>query len=61
LFTVSEEVSFGMPPLICACREGIWPCLEHLAHHHVLDLVGRHLGALEGGLDGLAAEVGRIE
>ena len=25
LLTVSEETSFGMPPLICAWREGIWP------------------------------------
>ena len=26
LLIVSEETSFGMPPLICAWREGIWPC-----------------------------------
>ena len=26
MFTVSEETSFGMPPLICAWRLGIWPC-----------------------------------
>src|ERR687895_1193120 len=26
LFTVSEETSFGIPALICACRLGIWPC-----------------------------------
>src|SRR3954449_9285663 len=25
LLTVSEETSFGMPALICAWREGIWP------------------------------------
>src|SRR5215212_9330590 len=25
LLTVSEETSFGIPPLICAWREGIWP------------------------------------
>src|SRR3954451_6128850 len=26
LFTVSEGTSFGIPPLICAWREGTWPC-----------------------------------
>ena len=26
LLTVSEETSFGIPPLICAWREGICPC-----------------------------------
>ncbi len=26
LLTVSEETSLGMPALIWACREGIWPC-----------------------------------
>ena len=26
LFTVSEETSLGMPPLIWACREGTCPC-----------------------------------
>ena len=26
LLIVSEDVSFGIPPLICACREGICPC-----------------------------------
>ena len=25
LFTVSEGTSRGIPALICACREGIWP------------------------------------
>ena len=35
--------------------------LEHLAHHHVLDLVRRYFGALESGLDGLASEGGRVE
>ena len=25
LLTVSEETSFGIPPLICAWRLGIWP------------------------------------
>ncbi len=52
-----------MPALIWAWREGIWPCagLQHLAHHHVLDLLGRDLGALERGADGDAAEVGRVQ
>ena len=26
LLIVSEETSFGIPALICAWREGIWPC-----------------------------------
>ena len=26
LLTVSEGTSFGIPPLIWAWREGIWPC-----------------------------------
>src|ERR687895_1572940 len=26
LLTVSEDTSLGMPPLIWACRLGIWPC-----------------------------------
>src|SRR5215210_402160 len=26
LLIVSEETSFGMPALICAWRDGIWPC-----------------------------------
>ena len=32
--------------------------LEHLAHEHVVDLLGATPGPLEGGLDGEAAEVG---
>ena len=35
--------------------------LDHLAHDHVLDLLGRDLGALERGLDRGAAELGRVE
>ena len=63
LLIVSEETSFGMPALICAWREGIWPCagLEHLAHHDVLDLLGLDVGALERGLDRDAAELGRLQ
>ncbi len=26
LLMVSEETSLGIPALICACRDGIWPC-----------------------------------
>ena len=63
LLIVSEETSIGMPALICAWREGIWPTpgLQHLAHHHVLHLLGRDVGALERGADGDAAEVGRVQ
>ena len=35
--------------------------LEHLAHDDVLDLLGLDLGALERGLDGDAAELGRVQ
>ena len=35
--------------------------LQHLAHHHVLDLVGLDLGALERGLDCPPAELGRVD
>ena len=34
---------------------------QHLAHDDVLDLVGRHAGTLECGLDGEAAEIGSAE
>ena len=33
--------------------------LQHLAHEHVVDLLGADAGALERGLDGDAAEVRR--
>ena len=38
LFTVSEETSLGIPPLIWAWRRGhlALPRLQHLAEHHVL-------------------------
>ena len=63
LLIVSEETSFGMPALIWAWREGIWPWpgLQHLAHDDVLDLLGRDVGALERGLDRDAAELGGVE
>ena len=35
--------------------------LQHLAHHDVLHLLGRDVGALERGLDGDAAELGGLE
>ncbi len=37
------------------------PGLEDLAHHDVLDLVGRDVGALERGLDRGAAELGGVD
>ena len=63
LFTVSEETSLGIPPLIWAWRLGnlALPGLEHLTEHHVLHLLGRHLGPLERGRDRRAAEVGGVE
>ncbi len=63
LLIVSEETSIGMPALIWAWREGIWPDarLQDLAHHHVLHLLRRDVGALERGADGDAAEVGRVQ
>jgi hypothetical protein len=35
--------------------------LQHLAHDHVVDLLGAHPGLLEGALDGDPAEVGTGE
>ena len=35
------------------------PGHQHLAHQHVLDLLGRHAGALERGLDGEARRARR--
>ena len=37
------------------------PGLQHLAHHDVLHVAGRHLGALERGLDRRAAEFRGVE
>ena len=50
-----------MPALTAAWRAVIWPWpgLEHLAHEHVVDLLGVDAGALERGLDGEPAEVRR--
>ena len=63
LLMVSLETSLGMPALIWAWREGIWPWpgLEDLAHDDVLHLVGRDVGALERRGDGGRAELGGID
>ncbi len=52
-----------MPAFTAAWRAVIWPCagLEHLAHDHVVDLLGADAGALERGLDREPAEVGGAE
>ena len=63
LLIVSEETSFGMPPLICACREGIcpvpacstWPMITCWTWS------GADVGALERGLDGDSAQFGRVQ
>ena len=63
LLMVSEETSFGMPrlDLRLARRDLALAGLEHLAHDHVLDLLGLDVGALERGLDRDAAELGGVE
>ena len=57
----SPGTVIGMPAFTAAWRAVIWPCagLEHLAHEHVVDLLGADAGALERGLDGEPAEVRR--
>ena len=49
-----------MPALICAWRDGIWPCpaCSTWPITTCCDLLGRDVGALERGLDGDAAELG---
>ncbi len=37
------------------------PGLQHLTHDHVLDVFGGDVGALQGGLDGDTAELGRVK
>ena len=51
----------GMPAFAAAWRAGdlALPGLEHLAHDHVVDLLGPDAAALERGLDRDAAEVHR--
>ena len=59
LLIVSEVTSIGMPASICAWRD--WdlplPGLQHRAHHDVLDLLGRDVGAIERLADGYAAQM----
>ena len=59
LLIVSEVTSIGIPASICAWRLGICPCagLQHRAHHDVLDLLGRDVGALQRLADRYAAEM----
>ena len=54
LFTVVAGTVIGMPPLDGRLAGGdlARPGLQDLAHEHVVDIVGRHAGALERGLDG---------
>ena len=63
LFTVSrgDLLRDAGLDLRLAARDLALAGLEHLAEHHVLDLVGRDLGALERGRDRGAAEVGGVE
>ena len=61
LLTVIAGTVIGMPAFTAAWRAVIWPWpgLEHLAHEHVVDLLGADAGALERGLDREPAEVHR--
>ena len=61
LLTVVAGTVIGMPAFTAAWRAGDLALagLEHLAHEHVVDLLGPDAGALERGLDREAAEVGR--
>ena len=62
LLIVSEGTSFGIPPLIWAWRDGIWPwpAWRTWPNDNLIDLVGIDSGALERRRDRLAAEVGGI-
>ena len=63
MLIVSEETSLGIPRLDLRLARGDLPLagLQHLAHDHVLDLLGLDVGALERGLDRGAAELGGVE
>ena len=63
LFTVSELTSLGIPPLICAWREGTWPwpAWSTWPKTTCSHLVGRHVGALQRVLDRVPAEVRGVE
>ena len=52
-----------MPALTAAWRAGTWPWPghQHLAHDHVVDLVGRDTGTSQRIGDGDATEFGRRE
>ena len=59
LLIVSEVTSIGIPASICAWRDGDLALtgLQHRAHHDVLDLLGRDVGALERLADRYAAQM----
>ena len=63
MLIVSEETSFGMPALICAWREGIWPwpACSTWPITTCSTCSGVDVGALERGLDRDAAELGGVE
>ena len=63
LLIVSEETSFRNSGLDLSLSGGdlALPGLENLTHDHVLDLVGRDVGALQRGADGVGAELGGVE
>ena len=63
LLIVSEGTSFGIPPLIWAWREGIWPwpACRTWPKTTCWTCSGVDAGALQRGLDRGAAEVGRVE
>ena len=63
LLIVSEETSFGMPALICAWRDGIWPwpAWSTWPMTTCWTCSGADVGALERGRDRGAAELGGVE
>ncbi len=62
LFTVSDETSLGMPPLICAWREGTWPwpACSTCPKTTCWTSSGLTSDALERVLDDVAAQVGGV-